>query len=239
LYDGFALHDRFVTMGLLIGRGSTIPTVGKEWIPSLPPVVLSFWPYSMPERPYFTSVLTWRGPFGPLERNGHKLGLRVHEFRRFANLPQLCRAKLELALDIDEADQSDVRLLVDSGWQLVDPRGVAEFPQDYQRYIHQSAGEFMVAKQMYVSTRSGWFSDRSACYLASGRPVVAQDTGWSTQLPAGTGLLAFADPDEAALGLNMVIDDHERHSRIAREIAVDCLSSTVVLPRLLDSIGAS
>jgi hypothetical protein len=237
LYDGVADHHRYATVGLRIGLESTIPTRNKSWVPTLPPVVMSCWQPSAEFRPYFTSVVTWRGPFAPLQFGGLRLGLRVHSLRGFANLPRLCAVGLELALDIDSADDADADLLRNSGWHLVDPLVVASTPREYQRYVATSMGELMVAKEIYVKTKSGWFSDRSACYLASGRPVVAQDTGWSLHLPHDRGLVAFSDPEEAAAALTGVNEDIEDHSRAARDIAGDCFSSTVVLPRLLASIG--
>jgi hypothetical protein len=239
LFDGLAGHERFTTVGLSIGSGSSIPTCGRKWSPTLPPVLMSVWHDADTVRPCFTSVTTWRGPFAPLERDGIRLGLRVHEFRRLASLPQLCRAELELALDIDHADEPDADLLRSSGWKLVDPGKVAASPDDYQRYVATSMGELMVAKEIYVVTGSGWFSDRSACYLAAGRPVVAQDTGWSRHMPNGCGLIAFSGLEDAAAALNTVSEDFEKQRRAAREIAGDCLSSAIVLPRLLASIGVA
>jgi len=198
LADTFAGHDDFVTVGTnLGGPGCTVPTLGVEWIPTLPPVPLEHWP-AVGGGCGFTSVGSWRGPFGPLEHGGKKLGLRVHELRRFAELPRRSDWPFELALDIDPADAADRELLERGGWRLRDPvRELGDF-DSYAGYLRGSAAEIAIAKQLYVATRGGWFSDRSAAYLASGKPVLAQDTGFGAALPTGAGLLSFDDPDGAA-----------------------------------------
>jgi glycosyltransferase involved in cell wall biosynthesis len=146
---------------------------------------------------------------------------------------------VELAMDLDDADLADRDLLLGAGFRLVDPRVVAGTPAAYRRYVQTSFGELCVAKSMYVDTRGGWFSDRSACYLASGRPVVAQDTGWTAALPQGQGLLAFHDTASAAAALAEVAGNPARHSRAAREVAEEHLSASVVLPALLDALGSA
>jgi hypothetical protein len=239
LFDGLSGHDRFVTVGLGVGTTSTIPTCGKDWVPTLPPVLMSSWVAVEPVRRSLTSVAAWRGPFAPIQSNGRRLGLRVHEFRRFAELPKACGVDLEVALEIDPADTADADLLHRGGWRLVDPLIVAGDPESYRRYVSTSMGELLIAKEMYVATNSGWFSDRSACYLAAGRPVIAQDTGWTGDLPEGCGLVAFANPEEAAAAIARVVDDIDAHSKAAREIASDCLSTSVVLPHLLAAIGVA
>ena len=123
------------------------------------------------------------------------------------------------------------------GWRLADPREVAGDPWRYRDYIQRSSAELMVAKNLYVETRSGWFSDRSACYLASGRPVLAQDTGLDGLLPTGEGLITFSTLDEAVAGVEEIEGDYERHSRAAREIAEEHFAAARVLPRLLEELG--
>src|SRR5207302_7313805 len=129
---------------------------------------------------------------------GKRYGLRVHEFRKFATLPSLSGHTFQFALDIDPAEKHDMELLTGNGWLLVDPQAVAGDPWSYRRYIQGSKAEFMVAKNMYVRANSGWLSDRSLCYLASGKPVLAQDTGLARLYPTREGLLTF-DTLEAAL----------------------------------------
>jgi hypothetical protein len=238
LADVFAGHDRFVTVGGNIGKpGCDIPTCGLDWISIPPPVVIDRWPAASSANDRFTTVCTWRGAFGPIEYNGRLYGLRVHEFRRFAELACLANAYFELALDIDESDASDRDLLLRSGWHLVDPRAVASDPMSYQEYVAGSRAEVAIAKQMYVATRCGWFSDRSACYLASGKPVLAQDTGLDGLYPLGEGLLAFSTVEEAVAGVDAIQRDYAGHARAARAVAEERFDSNRVLMRLLEQLA--
>jgi len=186
----------------------------------------------------FTTVGAWRGPFAPIEFGGKRFGLRVHEFRRFLDLPRLTGQRFELALDIHDADVPDLEMLRRTGWQLINPREVAGNPGDYREFIAMSKAEFMVAKNMYVETKGGWFSERSAEYLASGRPVIAQDTGLAKLYPIGDGLLVFSNLDEARNAVASVVDDYARHSRAARQIAEHKFDSDRVLGVLLERLVA-
>jgi hypothetical protein len=238
LSDLFSGHDRFVSVGLNVGRdGCGVPDCGMRWIATPPPVALDHWPVS-PGGTAFTTVASWRGPYDPVEYGGRTYGLRVHEFRRFADLPGRTTAKFEIALSIDPSESADLQRLSAGGWTLLDPVAVAGDPFAYNRFIQGSGAEFTVAKGMYVDTRSGWFSDRSACYLASGKPVIAQDTGFSSHLPTGTGLIAFTTPDEALLAVEEVRADPARHGAAAREIAEQHLDASQVLQHLVDELGA-
>jgi hypothetical protein len=235
-FDG---HDRHVTVGGSIGRPDcAIPTCGIEWVATNPVVELSEWPEGTANGSRFTSVVSWRGAFEPLEYRGRTYGLRVHEFRRFLELPEHSSAGFEVALDIADADRADRRRLEKHGWVIVDPLEAAGDPGRYREYVQGSAAELMIAKNLYVDTRSGWFSDRSACYLASGRPVLAQETGFSHRLPSGEGLLAFTTLEEAAAGAEEILADHDRHARVARELAREHLAADRVLPSLLEALGA-
>ena len=237
LADPFAGHDRFVSVGLELGTAACeVPDCGLEWITTLPPVALAHWP-ATPSGSAFTSVATWRGPYGPVEYEGRNYGLRVHEFRRFLALPERVPSQFELALAIDPGDAADRDRLQQAGWDLHDPLVVAD-ADSYRRFIQASAAEFTVAKAMYVKTHSGWFSDRSACYLASAKPVVAQETGFSAHLPTGEGLLAFSTPEEAVAAVEEVCGGPERHARAAREIATEHFDATRVLGRLVEQLGA-
>jgi len=236
-FDG---HDAYATVGLGLGTpGCAIPTLGLAWIPTLPPVVLDRFRAADP-RPAgaFTSICTWRGPFAPIEHRGRRYGLRAHQLRRFLDLPARTTARFELALEIDPADAADRARLERAGWVLRDPLSAAGDPSAYRRFIRGSAGEIGIAKGLYVETRSGWFSDRSACYLASGRPVVAQETGWSARIPSGEGLLSFTDLDEAAAAVEAVRSDPGRHARAARALAECHFDSDAVLASLADRAGA-
>jgi hypothetical protein len=240
LADVFQGHDAFVTIAENMGKPDCeIPTGGLDWITTRQPVVLDEWRVAQRGRDVFTSVGSWRGPFDPVEYRGKRYGLRVHEFRRFARLPRLTERPFEVALDIDEADADDIGLLRDGGWSLVEPDDVARDQWQYREYVQGSRAELMVAKNMYVETRSGWFSDRSICYLASGKPVLAQDTGIRDLYPTGEGLLAFSTLEEAAAGVEAIDRDHQRHARAARGIAEEYFDSDRMLARLLRELGVA
>jgi hypothetical protein len=236
LADMFEGHDRFVTIGENIGRAScTIPDCGLDWITTPPPVDLDAWP-AVRGGTRFTTVATWRNPYGTVTWNGKTYGSRVHEFRKFIELPRLVDADFELALDIHPAETDDLALLERNGWRLVDPRRVAGTPDAYRSYIQGSAAEFCVAQNIYVETRSGWISDRSLCYLASGKPVLAQDTGFSDNYPVGEGLIPFTTLEEAAAGVEEIQQSYERHSKAARELAEQHFDARKVMARLLERL---
>jgi hypothetical protein len=240
LADPFAGHDVFVTIGENVGRpGCPIPTCGLDWLRTRQPLVLELWPEQRDTGGRFTTVGSWRGAYGPIEWDGRTYGLRVHEFRKFFELPDLSGLPFELALDIDDAETRDLDLLHAHGWDLVDPGRVACDPVVYQRYVAASKAEFVVAKNLYVDTRSGWFSDRSACYLASGKPVVAQDTGLDGLYPLGEGLVTFRTVEEATAAVHEIAGDYERHARVARELAEAYFDSDLVLANLVGAVEAA
>jgi hypothetical protein len=239
LHDPFVGHDQFVTLGMNIGkRGCTIPTCGLKWLTMPQPVVLDEWPGAAPQLDRaFTSIGAWRGSNAPVEYKGQTYGQRVHEFRRFVDLPRRCSGvKFEMAFDMHPADQRDISLLHDRGWSLVHPHEVAATPRAYREYIRSSAAEFMIPKHMYVASRSGLLSDRSAYYLASGRPVLARDTGIGELYPVGEGLLTFTNLEEAVAGVEAIRRGYEHHCRAARAIADQHLDSDKVLTRLLSQL---
>jgi hypothetical protein len=239
LCDLFRGHDTFVTVGTRIGRDDCrVPTCGLPWITTLPPVVIDQWPASAVRGTSFTSVGAWRGPWAPVEYQGERYGLRAHEFRRFAAVPRESGLDFEIALDIDAEDHADASRLVDGGWRLSKPRSVSGTPQQYQRYVQDSLAEFGVAKGMYVHARTGWVSDRTACYLASGRPAIVQDTGVDGTLETGLGLLTFSTPEEATSAAHTVHADWHRHARAARALAAEHFDSHRVLGKLLDEVAA-
>jgi len=231
-------HDRFVTVGMNIGSSDCpIPTCGRDWITIRPPVVLSRWPFSPPNSFSFRSVGTWRGPYDPIWTDEKKLGLRVHEFRKFIDLPRRIDAPFELALDIDVADDGDASLLREHGWALFEPKAVAGTLPAYADFVRGSGAEISIAKNIYVDTRSGWFSDRSACFLASGRPVLAQDTGWSAELQS-EALVAFSTVEEAADGARRIQENLSVGSEAARSLAEESFDSRKVLGSLLAEFEA-
>jgi hypothetical protein len=235
LHRSFGFHHAYATVGLRVGKeDSTVPTCGVEWIPTPQPVVLDEWPVTSPGSTY-TSVASWRGPFEPIDFEGQRYGLRAHQMRRFANLPGSAAVPLEVALDIDAADAADAAALREGGWSLVAPARAIAGTEDYRRYVQNSRAEVGVAKDMYVRSRGGWLSDRSLCYLASGKPVLAQATGFEREIETGTGLLSFEDPEEAADGIEEIERDYRRHSAAARELARERFGSDRVLRALIEA----
>lgn len=231
---GLERHDVYFTTGTNIGLPlCTIPTAGLRWIAVLPPVLLAEWetaPSAALER--CTTVASWRGGFGRLEYEGRSYGIKAHEFRKIIALPRLVDPVLELALDIHPTDLADEERLAQNGWRVVDPTDVARDPMAFRRYVQGSDAEFSVAQGVYVDTASGWFSDRTAHYLAAGRPTIVQDTGFAG-LPE-LGVVPFTNLDEAAAAIRRVSGDYAAHADAARQFARDHLDSDAVLGRVLD-----
>jgi hypothetical protein len=232
-------HDAYFTIGELIGTpGCPIPTSGIDWQPVRQPVFLEDWPVGpAPEPDRFTTVATWRGPFGPIEHAGRTYGLKVHEFRKFMSLPQKSPHRFELALDIHPSDSADLEQLRAHGWEVVDPGAAAGDPESFRAYIQGSGSEFSVAQGVYVDTACGWFSDRTSRYLASARPALIQDTGFSRILPVGEGLVAFTTLEEAVAGANDLVARHEEHSAAARRIAAEHFAAPTVLAAFCERAG--
>ena len=236
----FEGHTHFATVGLAIGHdGCRVPTCGREWISTLPPVVLEHWPASeVTTHDAFTTVAHWRG-YGSVEHDGVLYGQKAHSLRGLIALPQQTRVPLLLALAIHPDEARDAAALHNNGWRWTDPAGVASTPEQYAAFVRGSRGEFGVAKSGYVASQCGWFSDRSVCYLASGRPVVAQETGFSRFVPTGQGLLSFRNVEDAVRVLEQVQGDYAAHARAARRLAEERFDSDRVLRRLLQMIGAT
>ena len=232
-------HTHFVTVADGIGRpGSPIPTCDREWLPTLPPVVLDEWPVAEgPAAHGYTTVGHWRS-YGSIHHDGVHYGQKVHSLRPLIDLPRRTDASLELALAIHPDEAADLVALEENGWALLDPAEVASTPEDYRRFVQGSRAEFGLAKSGYVVSRSGWFSDRSACYLASGRPVIAQDTGFARRLPTGAGLMRFSTGDDVVAAIEELEADYERHRAAAREVAAEFLDSDRVLGALVERLRA-
>ena len=236
---GLAGHDDYFTIASNIGRtGCGIPLGEIPWRTTRPPVVLDEWPSQPPvNTSRFTTVANWRGSFGPVTRDGTVFGLKVHEFRKYISLPSFSSAEFEVALNIHPDDDKDLQALEGNGWHVANPLAAAGTPDCFRRYIQASGAEFSVAQGIYVQTNSGWFSDRTTRYLASGRPVLVQDTGFSRHLPSQLGLLTFATLAEAIAGVESILSDYDAHAQAARAIAEQYFDSALVLSQLMDDIG--
>jgi len=233
-------HSAYYTYGGNIGQADCeIPNVGIDWRPLRPPVVLELWPYRGGTFDRFTTVASWRGAYGPVEFAGTRYGLKAHEFRNFIDLPMRSAQRFEAALDIHQAETADLDLLNRNGWALVDPRAVAGAPCAYQEYIAGSGAEFSPAQGIYVRTRSGWFSDRTACYLASGKPALVQDTGFGAGLPTGDGLLPFQTLEQAVAGAAEIERAYPGHCHAARAIAEEYFDSDRVIGEVLEVMGVA
>ncbi len=234
--DIFGEHDVHFTVGANVGTArSPIPSCGIAWRALWPPVVLDWWSVPVPlERDRFTTVGAWRD-YGYLELDGQSFGPKVEEFAKFMDLPRVAGEELELTLAIDP-DDPDRELLLAHGWRLEQPSLVAT-AERYRAYLAGSLGEFSCAKGGYVGTRSGWFSDRSACYLAAGRPVVLQSTGFEDLLPVGQGVFAVRDVEEAAAAMAEIRGDYVRHARAARELAREFFDAERLLTKMLEQSG--
>ena len=233
----FAAHTHFVTIGLAIGQnGCTVPTCGRQWLTTLQPIVLEHWPVASDIVHHgLTTIGNWRG-YGSIEHEGRFYGQKVHSLRQYIELPTRTNTPFMPALSIHRDEKNDVAALSANAWQCLDPAVVAQTPQHYQKFIQGSWAEFGIAKSGYVESRCGWFSDRSVCYLASGRPVIAQETGFSKFLPCGIGLLSFGSGEEALAGIESLTADYSLHTRVARAIAEDFFDSDKVLSRLLGQL---
>jgi len=230
-------YDRYYTVGQNIGGpASSAPTAGKEWRTVFHPVVPELFDLGPPPPgSAYTTVMNWQS-HEPLDFEGRRYGQKDVEFGRFFGLPELTGVPLEVAVSGKGVPLEELRR---RGWRIRDGHEVTMSFDSFRDYIASSRGEFGVCKNVFVATRSGWFSDRSAAYLAAGRPVVLQDTGFGAHLPTGTGLFAVGSAEEAAAALEEIERDHDRHAKWAREIAVEHLDAGRVLPRFLEEIRGS
>jgi hypothetical protein len=232
-------HDEFVTYGENIG-GEDCP------VPPLPglrsktrqPVLLDLWEGGAPTREEFTTVCNWKQTGHDIVFEGETYYWSKHrEFLKFIDLPDRIDPPIELAMGLVQVNGEDRKLLEANGWQLADAHAFTTDPWPYRDYVLASRGEFTVAKDQNVRLRSGWFSERSALYLAGGRPVITQDTGFGKFVPTGEGLFAFNTVEEAEAAFEAVSADYERHSRAARAIAEEYFRAETVLAKVLSDLG--
>jgi hypothetical protein len=246
-------HDDVVTYGENIGTPhSPVPPLPKLRARTRQPVLLEEWQCGPPSRSEFTTVGNWKQAGPVLDYRGETyLWSKHHEFLNVVDVPQRAGQTVELATNLAgmidpsfrevisaRSLEADTRsLLVSHGWALTDARELTTDPWRYRDYVGSSRGEFTVARDVNVRLQSGWFSERSACYLAAGRPVVTQDTGFGVVLPTGEGLFAFRTPDEAVAALDAIRSDYDRHSRAASAIAREFFRAETVLGNLLEDLG--
>jgi len=233
-----AEHQDFVTYGENIGTpGCRIPPLPGLRGHMRQPVLLDLWEAGPPQKEEFTTVCNWKQN-GHVEFEGEVYyWSKDREFLKFIDLPKRIAQPLALAMDIAHLTPEMCRLLTSNGWRLTDAHTLTTDLWPYRDYVRASRGEFTVAKDQNVRLRSGWFSERSACYLAAGRPVITQDTGFGTVLPTGEGLFAFNTMDEILAAFEAVRSNYARHSRAAREIAEEYFRAETVLERLLEDLS--
>lgn len=229
-------YDSYWTSGLNVGTGrSSAPTAGVDWRPLPHPVVLDLFPVTTPPPTGCVStVMNWQS-YDPFELEGRLYGHKDVSFEVFADLPSRIDVPLELAV---AGPRVPVERLESLGWVVRDGHEVTASVDTFWAYVASSRAEFSICKEAYAALRTGWFSDRGGAYLASGRPVVQQDTGFGDVLPCGEGLFAVNDVDEAAAAIEAVLSEPERHARAARAIAESHLDAAKVLAPWVEEVLA-
>ncbi|MGZ5504128.1 MAG: hypothetical protein ACXWGY_05660 [Chthoniobacterales bacterium] len=235
-------HTAYFTFGENLGAPDCkvpLPPARYKFLPTRQPVVLDFWESAQRVGgKIFTTIANWHQPQRQMTLNGEVYHWSKHrEFMKFLDLPHRTAQQFELALSSYE--RADAEMLQAHGWKVRDALAFSTDPQAYRQYVIDSRGEWTVAKDQNVRLRSGWFSDRAATYLAAGRPVVTQETGFSNVLPIGCGLFAFSQMDEILTAIDEINTDYERHCRGAAKIARDFFDAEQVLTKLLCEAGVS
>ena len=235
ILDAHTLH---FTFGENIGKaGASLPTGGYTWHPTRQPITMGIWESAESPGHAYTTVGTWDSKGRDLEYQGETFKwCKRSEWCRFLDVPGRTAKTFELAMDVDSVP-GDVELLTANGWHVIDPIQISIDPWRYRDYLRGSRAEFTIAKDMNVRLRSGWFSDRSACYLAAGKPVVTQDTAFGNILPIGRGLFAFQSMADILMAIDTIESDYEQHSRAAREIAEEYFAAENVLRGLIERVG--
>jgi hypothetical protein len=230
-------HELHFTVGANVGSpGCPLPSGGVDWRAIRQPVVIARWPALQDPFTRFTTVGSWRGAYGPVQWQGRHYGVKAHEFRPLADLPHRAELPFEIALDMDPADGADFQRMRAGGWRLIDPSTTAT-TADFGHYVRGSGAEFSAAQGVYVHARTGWCSDRTVRYLASGRPALVQDTGQAEQLPVGAGLLTFSSPEQAAELAREIVADYREHGAAARALAERYFTPAAALAPLIEAAG--
>ena len=230
-------HHSHFTFGLSVGQPSCpVPVDGITWRPTVQPIALDHWPVTpAPPHAPWTTVMNWSS-YPPKTWEGRPYGQKDLEFKKFFNLPKTTSAHFRLAMGLGVDAQRPADHLRQIGWDLVEPQDVVPDHLTYRTFLQNSAAEWSVAKHGYVEGQTGWFSCRSACYLALGRPVVVQETGWTKHLPSGQGALAFTDLAEAVDAIARVTRDYAHHAQAARRMAEEHFEAKQVCQQLLRAI---
>ena len=249
-------HQDVVTYGENIGNADCpLPPLPRLRARTRQPVLMDLWDAGAPSRNAFTTVANWKQGGRDVQFNGETYHWsKHHEFFKFIDVPERTGQPIEVATNLTASPSTEhglgtavpaygfqddeYGLFTSRGWRLVDGPSFTTDPWKYRDYIVASRGEFSIARDLNVRLRSGWFSERSACYLGAGRPVVAQDTGFGCAVPTGEGLFAFSSTEEVMAAIEAINSDYERHSRAARAIAQEYFATDRVLPRMLTDLGA-
>jgi hypothetical protein len=232
----FPVYDRYFTNGLNVGRdGNVIPTLGINWSYIFNPVNSRlFNNIPPPSNAPYSTIMNWKS-YESVEYNGISYGQKDVEFEKFLLLPKQVEAPIEVAVSGIDADKATI--LRSNGWAINNAQQVTLTVDSFKQYVSKCRGEFSVCKNVYTATSSGWFSDKSAAYLASGRPVVVQETGFSEHLPTGEGLFAVNNVAEAKDAIETIEANYQLHSKRAIEIANEYLDTKVVLKNFLNELG--
>jgi hypothetical protein len=228
-------HQIHYSVGVNVGTSRcSAPTAGKTWRHLLPPALTEMYPFQTP-RPNapFTTVMNWRS-HKLLEFEGQIYGQKEMEFPKFMNLPRLTKARMEVAISGRDAPKQQLR---ECGWSVINADDVAVSVDTYRDYILSSRGGFSVAKNVFVATNSGWIGDREAYYMSTGRPVIVQDSGFSSHVPVGRGIFGVKTVEEAAAAIDAISSECEIHSKAAHEIANEFFAAPKVVKRFLDELG--
>ncbi len=228
------LHTTFMSFGENIGKKHcSVPDDGLPWQPTRQPIVLKSLPVTPgPANGKLTTIMLWDS-YSPCEHMGIYYGMKSDSFRDYMDLPEKVVCSLELAVGSPKVPRKELH---DKGWLLYNPLDASRDIQSYLRYINESKAEFSIAKQGYVLTKSGWFSERSATYLACGRPVITQETGFSDWMETGAGIISFNSPEEAVAGINEVNANYKFHCRAAREVAEEYFDARKILQKLIECV---
>jgi hypothetical protein len=231
-----AAHDTLFTFGENLGAPDCgVPLEKFRWLPTRQPVALELWEHALPPGTTYNTITTWHNRGKDLEYRGQTwYWTKDREFEKFLELPRKCPARFELAATVDEKVKARLQ---QHGWQQTDSIEISKGTDRYRGYIQQARAEFTVARDQYVRPNTGWFSDRSACYLAAGRPVITQQTGFSKFLPTGKGLFGFNNLDDILRAVDCIESDYEGNCRAARAIAAEYFAAEKVVASLMERAG--